>query len=215
MLLLPEHKIAFVHVPKAGGTSIRKMIARQKDLVEVVNHVDSSVHHATGPQVRRVVGRRWWLFATVRNPWARMLSLYMFMIKKHGPAKIKKAMQTPDRQKAWGVYREIIRNGFSFWLQHACDRYQLRLWGFDKPIHRVQQVEWLGDVDKVYRIEDQSQRIVRKFRAVTLNRKLRLPQLNRTQHAHYSIYYTDKARTMVAELFTDDIERFGYEFERE
>jgi len=38
------------------------------------------------------------------------------------------------------------------------------------------------------------------------------PHLNQLEGQHYSEYYSDKERAMVAKIYRDDIERFGYEF---
>ena len=40
-----------------------------------------------------------------------------------------------------------------------------------------------------------------------------LPHKNKTDHKHYSAYYNDKTKEIIAEVFREDVDKFNYSFE--
>jgi hypothetical protein len=66
-LYLPEREVAFVHVPRTAGTSMRSLLA----WVPMQHY-----HHKTASAMD--IPDNWYSFGFVRNPWARQLSYWRF-----------------------------------------------------------------------------------------------------------------------------------------
>jgi len=72
MLVNHTHKIAFIHIPKAAGTSIRKWMMHNLECEEWGYPHDNLLRH----QDRLPIGYR--VFAVVRNPYNRLISHFRF-----------------------------------------------------------------------------------------------------------------------------------------
>ena len=89
---------------------------------------------------------------------------------------------------------------------------------FDGHVHFKPQTEFLIDeagniaVDRVGRFE----RLATEFRSICLAAGVdapSLPMLKHTRHGHYADYYDERTRTIVADRFATDLDRFGYRFQ--
>lgn len=71
-------------------------------------------------------------------------------------------------------------------------------------------------MDYICRLEQIKSDFQKVILNLGLNRELfELPHTNQTERKHYSHYYDDKIRQIVAEKYQTDIEKFGYFFESE
>ena len=67
-----QRRCIYVHVPKTGGTSVKKLLCPGKSPSHTTLHYFSLLF--TGPEFRS-----FFKFAFVRNPWDRLLSAYRFL----------------------------------------------------------------------------------------------------------------------------------------
>ncbi|HEV2798839.1 MAG TPA: sulfotransferase family 2 domain-containing protein, partial [Nocardioides sp.] len=89
MLISDDQKVLFVHVPKTGGVSVEDTV---KEACPDARKASKKIgRHATLGKILRnepdLVD--YWTFGFVRNPWARMVSLYSIISawdRRHGPA---------------------------------------------------------------------------------------------------------------------------------
>ncbi len=151
--------------------------------------------HATAWQVRRVLGPEifdsYYKFAVERNPWERQVSLYFHREWKKGNAK-----PDFDRDMRSRLYRNTEYVRLNNWSIYAI--------GGRVVADRVLHYERLED--ELAELSD----------ALAFPAPLRLPKLRNYSgdRDHYSTYYSDQSRRLVAGWYEKEIETFGYRFER-
>lgn len=169
----------FIHIPKTGGLSIREALNMHP------------VHpHATATEVfRDDPGKKdWFSFAFVRNPWDRMLSMFLYERRR--------------RQESWSsaAFRDFFDGPTSNAIFER--RKPQSDYVFDE--HGNQQVTFIGRFERLH--EDFA------YVCDRLGIVARLPHANRTDHGHYSDYYDRDTAAIVERAFVRDISQFGYRF---
>src|ERR1700761_4694918 len=78
MIRDPDLKLAFVHVPRTGGTSIRAALRKEwPSIVGAGSHSFTLLHQTAGvAQEQTHDWGQYFSFAVVRNPWDRMISMW-------------------------------------------------------------------------------------------------------------------------------------------
>lgn len=193
----------FVHVPKTGGQSITKVLGGKTQGI------------STHTPLRCVTHDRF-AFGFVRNPWARMVSLYRFLCQKRF-----RATDSFDQDR-------VRRVGFGAWLMEdeffmAEDRLpegepwiMRECWKGDggadlPPMQRRPQLWWLDGCDFIGRFEA----IKEDFQSACALAGIpgpTLPHINRTSGDDWRREYDDESIAFVARHFAPDIARFGYAF---
>ncbi len=150
--------------------------------------------HATARQVRRVLGPEifdsYYKFAVERNPWERQVSLYFHREWKKGNAN-----PDFDRDMRSRLYRNTEYVRLNNWSIYAI--------GGQVVADRVLRYEHLED--ELGELSD----------ALGFPARLSLPKLrNYTgKRDHYTTYYSDETRKLVALWYAKEIEAFDYRFE--
>lgn len=228
MIVSHRHKFIFYSNPKTGSESVRALLAPFQE-VEVVPYLRQGAQRTFYPHIRPIDARdlflqRGWDFEAyfglvfVRNPWARMVSLYEMIRSGDG--------WLGRLKRRAGRLNERLRSGRSFpgfrlWLQLADaggepgrDMPPWRLFGM-MPATRFAAGRGGEElVGRIMRLEDAAGELIPLLREVGLPLRpgARLPRKNVRAHRGYRAYYDKAARDRVADLFGSDIERFGYEF---
>jgi hypothetical protein len=153
-------------------------------------------------------------FAFVRNPWDRLVSFYCSNIiylnqtdpKKQNPNKPFKLLGC-DKDTDFETFVKLVFNvndaeaNVHYRSQHA-------LIAKDK---RIDLLDFIGH------FEDLNADWNRLMQLLPASVSSQLSDLilwaNKSEHSHYSAYYTDKLRDLVAERYKDDIELLKYRFD--
>lgn len=189
-----EKEVIFLHVPKTGGTTIKRLF--DIPLLHDSNPaVTPSPQHLTCARLRERLGNKkydsYYKFAIVRNPWSRILSSYFW--RQTLPKKRKILPFASFIESA----RHAVING-QFYEQEFGD-------------HFIPQVEYTSDVNDVFRFESFASSV--KIIASKLNTPVeKIPPKKPKHYDQYWNYFDSHTRDMVAEIYSDDIREFGYEF---
>ena len=134
-------------------------------------------------------------FGCIRNPWDRKLSSYFF-------CKTVRNIEMPDTFEEYCMYSK--RSDFP---KQYSDR-SLNLISFQSL---SKFYHW--NMDYYIRFEKLHEDIQAVCNLLGLSCDLKqLPHIKKTNHKHYTEYYTDEMRDKIAEDYRDDIDFFNYTF---
>lgn len=195
-----QKKYHLIHIPKNGGVAVRSALELRGNVSlsrpyhyryrDIVNQLDSNLR----------------FFSIVRNPWSRTASRYMF------------ARQTANKWPTDDPRRLFVAN--ATFERFVRERPLLPI-----PEHPGQpwmgplsswfnQLEWIVDergnvACDCLRLEH-LERDLSEYFGIPLS----IPRRNVTQETYdYRSMYTDELIEIVADIFRDDIEYFGFDFE--
>jgi hypothetical protein len=203
-------KATFIHIPKTGGSSFEQWVYNN------VSDYDRQDKHATYNQSKEIWNDLGTTFTFVRNPFARIVSMYHFIgqraiernQKRTQGLKVKKSTSLEGDTKI----EELYNKGFNYWLTSLYNDTNEFIdtpngdWSRKNP-----QTYWLeNSADIIIKLEEINQKIL--ILEELFNCKINLPHVNKSNHKHYSEYYNNSTKKIIEELFITDLETFGYEF---
>ena len=189
-----KRKFIFVHIPKCGGTSVVVSLLKAnfslegKDLKKKVDHA-KKFKIGRAEQIKNdypnVEFSRYFKFCFCRNPFDRAVSSWKFLEKRVG-------------------FNEFCRNGLNSTQPHWA-------WHTYPQLHHIFDRNGNKLVDFIGKLENFQADFNTICDKIGIPRQ-ELPHRNGTKHKHYTEYYDDETREIVAEKYAKDIEYFGYEF---
>ena len=207
-----DKKCIFIHIPKCGGSSIEEAIwpdikgRTEKDLwMGFVNLYENKyqtggLQHLLGWQVREEVGSdvfdAFYKFTFVRNPWDRIVSQFAFMQLR------------PDLMDYLGMRPDTEFKSY------------LELISLKEHVQWIPQVRFFLDrdgsvlVDRIGRLETFREDCAQIFSTLGLGADQLPGHANRSKRQPLQYYYSDReAVEMVADIFAEDIDFLGYQFD--
>lgn len=209
---LLNKKYLFVHINKSGGGVITENMRKN-------GKVSITGYHRNLEKMLTIAKRSYnldkedlYIFTMVRNPFERMLSMYLFYHHDN--------FNSPEFFSG----KNEIDNDFNSWINYIySDEFDRTRIHSDVNIFKYcfsNQLNWLKDangnimkVDKIFRHEnceyDELFGSIMKLENYDSGTKI-----HPTKHAHYSSYYNERSISLVKQHYKEDIEYFGYVFEK-
>lgn len=189
-----EKRVIFLHIPKTGGTTIKEMFGI-KQLDDPDPTIVPSPQHLTSKQLRERLGddkfEAYYKFTFVRNPWARMVSDYFWR------------QQLPKKRPVL-PFGEFIRNAQR--IVNSGGYYDQEFGD-----HFIPQTHFTVDADDVFKFEA----FEGGLRAVAARLGLDtgpIPPKPGKPHDRYWTYYDEQSRSVIFDIYRDEIEQFAYTF---
>lgn len=188
-----------VHIPKTAGVTIRNVLG--------IEHLDKWMHIKPDHPRYQPYWNKYFTFTFVRNPWDRLVSCYFFSFKK------------PTGQAFnHKIYQE--RPDFHTFVMKWLTKDRIN------DVQRFQpQVRWIVNpntgkewrYDFIGKVENLQHDLIWIINKCSFNHSglKKIPTLNITNHHDFREYYDYDTYAKVAELYAEDVQRFGYSFEEE
>ena len=188
-----DHKFIFIHIPRTSGTSIENQFECHKKQVK-------NKHWVLNDWKKRLEAKifdEYFKFSFIRSPWDAIISKYLdvWFTNKHPGGPIgKKAGKSLE-----------------YFLEHyRAPKHEHGETFFD--FFDPEQLDFVGRFEnRENDLNYISQRIGFQIDPNTHAKK----QQQLYSKKHYAEYYSDETREIVAQKYANDIEYFGYKFEKQ
>jgi hypothetical protein len=193
VIISGDRKFIFIHVPKTGGLSIRRFLQASSSDVR-----DIFFWHVPAKHAKKVIHgwESYFRFGFVRNPWEVQVSMYNYILGMGN--------QHPE-------WQEVERcSNFRTYI----DRYMRNNW---ENGNLITQSDMLFDdqdyclVSLIGRFDTFTEDFEKACREMGIA-MADLPWLNRSEHGEYRSYYDENAKSLVAKIYSRDLDLLKYAF---
>ena len=183
MVVSEKRRLIYMKAPKTAGTSILRSFL-EKEIPDIINFKTDKIKF--NKWLEKITDKElegYFIFSVIRNPWDRLVSI--------------------------SSYFKIPFNKFI----NAIDehRKQPMIFQHSRPLSLYTHLNGKQFVDYICRFECLQADINIIFDKISIKRQ-KLPFVNRSNHKHYTFYYTKKEVELVKKFYKEDIMNFGYSF---
>jgi len=210
-----EYRYIFIHLPKTGGTSITDELCAKgylhypqaitsQQIYRNTNRrekLGKYAYHWPAREQKKLIGSQVWdrcfKFAFVRNPWDRLVSLYIYILQSEDFKRSN--LKRYNEVKRMDAFKEFVKD----------------LVRVSPATQKSRLVDAQGRylVDYVGRTENLQNDFDIICDRIDIERVL-ISKKNKTNHHKYESYYDEETRTMAECIYREDVEEFGYQFKR-
>lgn len=210
-MICHQRRFIFIHIRKTGGTSLeaalvdgeaaytKKYRPGKEPVAQTLLPMENRKHNILRDFNSNVV-EEYFTFSIVRNPWDRAVSRYFWERKLGRPSAC-----------LFATFKDYImarRGRASLEWNVTNDNSEVYRSQFDSL-----QIDGKIGVDKVWRFEDLKKCYPEIAKKLGIHFE-KLPHVFKSKHEPYWTYYNNYTKEIVTEAYRDDIEHFGYHFER-
>jgi len=206
-MIIQRSKLIFLHIPKTGGTSIERHlipeilspnIFNQKYMFGLIDR--QYAQHFNYENMQKHSEEKlddYFKFTFVRNTWDRLVSAYNYLYKN-------KDFNSFVQGKCLSLQKGILTqtDHFNTQMVFIKDKYDNVVPNFIGRFERLQE-----DYNRLMQQLNGSTRSMWGYQ---------LPKINESKkdNRHYTEYYTDYTKDLVAETYSKEIEYFNFEFQK-
>lgn len=202
-----KYKFAFLHLPKCAGSTIMKSFGRcwndkrykngHPHLTTTDTHY--SLHRSDTIRVDLDINE-YKLFTFVRNPYSRIVSAFFYL------------RDTNLRYRQDRHYRNTHNLQEMNFSEFVKEKLLIAKYPhFDGIVDKYIKSEDLEKFDFIGKTENMQTDCDLVCDIIKRPKRI-LPHDNKSEHKHYTEYYDDESRKIVANIYAKDIEYFDYEF---
>jgi len=190
-----RHKCIFVHIPKCAGTSIRESLFGGPGAHRTITGYQSVL----SPELFAECFK----FTFLRNPWDRLVSAFFFLKNEE-----------MDGNHRWAKENLSAFEDFDTFVKQWLNRENIWSFVFFRPQYQFICLEGRQpSVDFIGFYENLAPDFAAVCERIKSSAKLPVENRNSRRARDYREYYTDETRELVAKVYAEDIEMFGYTFD--